>query len=393
MTQFLAPDVTNTLPSQPCEVPVTPPRVLKRKNPSTEPPASKKKQVSPAKIAAKVSPKTSPITTKKIVSVLRATMLATAAHASTISVDQEFEAEDYASTTCSDGFTPSDEKIDISTEHIKALTGDNWVTACGTIPIPPGIIAQSDSNKSRSRRNDLTADERACQNRDRNRDHARNTRLRKKAYVDELKRALIEVVAQRDALELETKNKVQREFEQREVRFRVVEEFLKLRGRNETDYVRWATIMEDDFALTLPVTAFRGMVSHGGEKQVVEGVSSIMADAGHLSRFLTSFGNGNLVLLQYKCDRKDFLMDGCNAALEWEATAVGATTPLSFKGHLKVRFSPASNKLHSATMSFDTGAMMARISTSLYTPSANMLINVVHGSTSTSSLTTTDASV
>jgi hypothetical protein len=39
---------------------------------------------------------------------------------------------------------------------------------------------------NRARRQYLTPDERARQNRDRNREHARNTRLHKKAYVEEL---------------------------------------------------------------------------------------------------------------------------------------------------------------------------------------------------------------
>ncbi|CAM9795798.1 unnamed protein product, partial [Hapterophycus canaliculatus] len=38
----------------------------------------------------------------------------------------------------------------------------------------------------------LSKEERAKQNRDRNREHARNTRLRKKAFVEELKKQVRE---------------------------------------------------------------------------------------------------------------------------------------------------------------------------------------------------------
>jgi len=125
--------------------------------------------------------------------------------------------------------------------------------------------AQAAANKRR--RQNLTADERAKQNRDRNREHARNTRLRKKAYVEELKRTLTELVHQRDAAELERKRIAQREVEQREVRFRVLEEFLKLRGGakaaiavNGATESKWCAILEEGFLLTLPVTSYREMV-------------------------------------------------------------------------------------------------------------------------------------
>jgi hypothetical protein len=142
--------------------------------------------------------------------------------------------------------TEDDTKVDTSTEHIKALTGANWVAVCASGDIGAGESVSSGTNdkgNNRARRQNLTPDERARQNRDRNREHARNTRLRKKAYVEELKRTLSELVAQRDSADLEKRHTAQRELEQREVRFRVIEEFLKLRGRNEPNFARWAAIL------------------------------------------------------------------------------------------------------------------------------------------------------
>merc|ERR1711957_200050 len=107
---------------------------------------------------------------------------------------------------------------------------------------------------NKKRRESLTPDERARQNRDRNREHARNTRLRKKAYVEELKRTLTELVAQRDTIDLEKRHEKQRDMEVREVRYRVMEEFLKLRARGAEQNLlaRWIAILEDGFTLTLP---------------------------------------------------------------------------------------------------------------------------------------------
>lgn len=233
----------------------------------------------------------------------------------------------------------SSEKVDVSTAHIKALTGNNWVAACagtnlGISSVSDDVDSKGSGSGNRNRRQNLTPDERARQNRDRNREHARNTRLRKKAYVEELKRALTELVAQRDAVEFEKRQAVQRELEQREVRFRVIEEFLKLRGRNETNFARWAAILEDKFTLTIPSTDFRKM-THGeavsGVEKVLNGVSDVMADANTFSEFMQTLGQGEgTVTCQYHCDRENFFMDGCQAVLEWTATSAGAVNKVSY---------------------------------------------------------------
>lgn len=188
-------------------------------------------------------------------------------------------------------------KVDTSTDHIKALTGNNWVAACPTTTCVTAAAPVNDSKaNNRARRQNLTPDERARQNRDRNREHARNTRLRKKAYVEELKRTLTELVSQRDANECDKRQAAQRELEQREVRFRVIEEFLKLRGRNETNFARWAAILEDGFSLALPLNDYCKVVQSAtrtGFDQVVRGVSDVMADSSNFSEFLQTFGNGN----------------------------------------------------------------------------------------------------
>lgn len=268
----------------------------------------------------------------------------------------------------------ADGKVDTSTAHIKALTGNNWVAACSSVmdvAVPSPSINTADTKADRAKRANLTADERARQNRDRNREHARNTRLRKKAYVEELKRTLIKLVEQRDADEFEKRRSAQREVEQREVRFRVIEEFLKLRGRNEVDFSRWSAILDDAFVFTLPVTDYRQMVKETPStkfEQVLNGVSEVMADASNFSSFLQGIGRNNgtgAVTFQYRVDRKDFFMDGCNAVLEWSGTSVSATSQaahseFTMKGIFRGKYCPASNKLLSAIMSFDTGPVLAQ---------------------------------
>lgn len=284
-------------------------------------------------------------------------------------------------------------RVDTSTEHVKALTGSNWVAVCGggnssinnavggiggdNNKIGTNNLSSNDKNCNRARRSNLTPDERARQNRDRNREHARNTRLRKKAYVEELKATLSALVTQRDAADLERRHASQRELEQREVRFRVLEEFLKLRGRNEPNPARWSAILEDKFHLTLPITDFRDMVHRNREDynksydQVVTGVTDLMRDSSLCSTFLQNLlgkGTTEIVTLSYNCDRNDFFMDNCKATLDWTATAAqrspldgGVSTELIVKGQIQAMYCPASNKLISAVMRFDTGAIASQM--------------------------------
>lgn len=292
-----------------------------------------------------------------------------------------------------------DRPINTSSSHIAALTSSNWVAACSAsvAGAAPGTVtaaqaaalaaaaAASDpaaAKANRARRANLSPDERARQNRDRNREHARNTRLRKKAYVEELKRTLTELVAQRDATDLERRHEAQRDLEVREVRFRVMEEFLKLRSRGDEGnglLVRWVAILEEGFTLTLPSTPYRKMVRNGAPKskqgatpdgeQILDGATEALEDALHISSFLNSIikpKTSASVRYGYVCDRKKFLMDGCNAVLDWTATtsglvAQGGRSELFLKGSLRATFSPASNKLVSAEMMFDTGRITSQL--------------------------------
>lgn len=297
----------------------------------------------------------------------------------------------------SDVATKSCEKIDTSTAHINALTSPNWVTACGP-PIPEDAPSSDASTGEGSafdkvartaHRATLTQEQRAKQNRDRNREHARNTRLRKKAYVEELKRTLTELVTQRDATNVERRLEAQRNREQREVRFRVIEEFLKLRGRNEPNTARWIAILEDGFAFVLPRTNYRRMVDvdksttscdDSGQassscpcsEQVLRGAAAVIEDSAHLATFLKTLSGNQTspltsqVQIVYACDRKCFFMDGNVAFMDFQAVTLGAVAnEISFKGQMKALFSPASNKLISIDMTFDTASIVQQLESSM----------------------------
>jgi hypothetical protein len=257
--------------------------------------------------------------------------------------------------------------------------------------------SENGKRSAAARRQNMTPDERAKQNRDRNREHARNTRLRKKAYVEELKKTLQELVAQRETAELEKRQAAQRELEQREVRFRVIEEFLKLRGRNETNPCRWAAILEEGFTLSLPSPESYHRSNTGAKSATdgtLRGVAEVMSESSSFSSFLQVAASPakGAVSFQYHCDRSNFFMDGCNAFLEWTGSLVnavsldrefihfhlswgwiililtrclflvtlqGSSAELVLRGVVRGKFCPASNKLVSANVSYDASRITA----------------------------------
>jgi len=302
---------------------------------------------------------------------------------------------------------PGEGEVDTSTARIRALTGDNWVEATRyDIPSLAKLETSeatttpkaNDSTKDNKRqRQNLTPQESAKQKaRNRNREHARNTRLRKKAYVEELKKTLTQLVAQNDIEETQKGQDAQRLLDQREVRFMVIEEFLKLRGRNEPNYGCWDAILEDDFTFTLPITRYRTMV-HANNinqedddnsnstpqslsspqkiEQVLSGVPEVMADAQHSASFLLESKTANPpvntalppVTFVYHCDRDNMMMDGANVILHWTASSIGAVkheisrAELSLQGSLRAAFNPVSNKLLSIRLTFDTSSIVSQL--------------------------------
>jgi hypothetical protein len=252
--------------------------------------------------------------------------------------------------------------VDTSTAHILALTGTNGPAVCldaiekaleesGSVIKPDGSVISSNASADGKH---LSSEEKARQSRDRNRQHARNTRVRKKAYVEELKRTLNQLVEERDTVVHDRRMEQQGIMEQRDVRLRVIEDFLNLRGRNEADPNRWGLILEDGFCLRLPRADIPGVVcSSGGagdnktiapaasscypyalgtNKKSLTGVISVMEDASMVSSLLQSLG-ASLLSVSYKCDIDSFMMDNANVVVNWTATSSGAVTKVCSQMH------------------------------------------------------------
>jgi hypothetical protein len=118
--------------------------------------------------------------------------------------------------------------------------------------------SDSGGNDKKGRRpGDLSPAERAKQNRDRNREHARSTRLRKKAYVTKLKELVEGLHAERTEEVRQRRVAIQHLSEMQTVRRAVVRSFLRFHAHYETEERKWSTILEDDCWLKQPVTPYR----------------------------------------------------------------------------------------------------------------------------------------
>ena len=74
-------------------------------------------------------------------------------------------------------------------------------------------------------------------------------RLRKKAYIEELKRSVQELTAARDWEARSQTIQVQRKIELESVRLQVIERFLLLRSEGSRDVNQWHTILDESFVL------------------------------------------------------------------------------------------------------------------------------------------------
>ncbi len=94
-------------------------------------------------------------------------------------------------------------------------------------------------------------------NRDRNREHARSTRLRKKAYVNKLKELLDALHVERSDDDRKRRVAVQKLAEIQDLRRKVLHTFFTNHARCERNPTKWRMILEDNFWLKQPVTPYR----------------------------------------------------------------------------------------------------------------------------------------
>ncbi|KAG5187793.1 hypothetical protein JKP88DRAFT_353597 [Tribonema minus] len=253
----------------------------------------------------------------------------------------------------------------------------------------------------RRRLSALTADERAQASRDRNREHARNTRLRKKAYVEELKKTVEELERHRDWAAREAVISAQRRAEADALRLRVVEAFLELRGGGGSkggaaaaDEARaWRPLVDDAFVLQHAGLTCGGGGSKSPASSRLTGIPHVLAELAELRALLDGVAGSSAaaaprrdraaaralplprVRLAYAVDAAGMTVGGTTLMAPWRATTVGAVACgaraelVMNGGMLRATFTPQ-NRLASLHMVFDTAPFAAALSAAVPSRSA-----------------------
>jgi hypothetical protein len=158
------------------------------------------------------------------------------------------------------------------------------------------------SGPGKGKKEELSQEEKVKQNRERNREHARSTRLRKKAYVQKLKELVEALHAERTEEVRKRRVAVQHLSEVQGVRRAVVRSFLRFHSNYESDPRKWMTILEDDFWFKQPVTPYRSFRRAEVEQEcrICRGAEAVIADAASVSVMVEGIGSRSSRWIQLK---------------------------------------------------------------------------------------------
>ena len=224
----------------------------------------------------------------------------------------------------------------------------------------------------------LNPDEKAKQNRDRNREHAKNTRLRKKAYVMKLKELVDQMTQQRDMELRERRALGERIYDTHVIRKNAVRLLLTYRAATVRDRETWSAILDEGFVFTLPITPYRSFQK--GEiissNRVVVGIDAAIADVASLALMVENVGQntdpwkdavkrGQSCRVAYVAGKGDMVAAGdlvmCRYIMRTEGhDLVGAAGACVQHGMLQCRFN-RHNKMVSAEMMFDVMGFMQQL--------------------------------
>eukprot|EP00529_Nitzschia_sp_RCC80_P006027 CAMPEP_0113500548 /NCGR_PEP_ID=MMETSP0014_2-20120614/32394_1 /TAXON_ID=2857 /ORGANISM="Nitzschia sp." /LENGTH=995 /DNA_ID=CAMNT_0000394905 /DNA_START=67 /DNA_END=3054 /DNA_ORIENTATION=+ /assembly_acc=CAM_ASM_000159 len=237
----------------------------------------------------------------------------------------------------------------------------------------------------------MTPAERAKANRDRNREHARNTRLRKKAYLEKLKTTVDELCRERDTLVTERAGAANILVEMNNTRTEVLMSFFALRSANEKRRELWASILdESSFVCVAPVTPYRSFPASEVQvskcQRTILGIDGMMADTASLHVLLNTlvdrsrFPNASIVF-RYTLVTEEAVVAGNQMMARWvmttlNATQCGARMEVAKQGMLCCKFNSA-HKIIGIELMFDVMALMLQLKQAAGSDTFSVIPNTV----------------
>ena len=215
-------------------------------------------------------------------------------------------------------------------------------------------------------------------NRLRNREHAKNTRLRKKAYVAKLSALVSDLSTQRAAAGQSRSAAEAARRERNAVRQGAVRQFLALHAAGEVELQRWRAVADERVVCTMPITPFRsfgaGEAVHSS--RVLRGLDAVVRDARSLALCVEAIGapapawkearaRGERIVASYDLDTIDMLLTGDEGMARWvfatrNGVACGAAGECRLHGMLRCSFTPE-NRLASVEFMFDVMTFMQQM--------------------------------
>jgi len=247
------------------------------------------------------------------------------------------------------------------------------------------------STSAASNTDDMTPEEKLKANRDRNREHARNTRLRKKAYLEKLKVTVDELCRERDTLVSERVGAASLLIEMHSTRIDVLMSFFALRSACERRRELWASILDEScFACVMPVTPYRSFPSSEVQvskcQRTILGIDGMMSDTASLHVLLNSLVDRSkypnaTVQFRYTLVTEDSVVAGNQMMARWvmstlNATECGARMEVSKQGMLCCKFNSA-HKIIGLELMFDVMAFMLQLKQSTGSDSFSVVPNTV----------------
>ena len=253
-----------------------------------------------------------------------------------------------------------------------------------------------ESEKSTRKRKQLNADEKAQQNRDRNREHAKNTRLRKKAYVIKLKELMDQITKEKENEDKEREIIGESVYEKNSLHKHILRTMLAFQAQNCQDRIKWTSILDESIILSMPITPYRSFHKSNvvsTTNKVLIGIDAVMKDVASFAILVESIGQGSSEwvdaikygrggLVQIQIEASEILAAGDYVMLSYTLDLVGVGMKDSINkctqhGMVQCQFNQA-NKIVAVEMVFDVMAFMQQLQRASTTqPSINVLPNTV----------------
>lgn len=174
---------------------------------------------------------------------------------------------------------PHERRVDSTADCAKSSSEDDGDMSDGSVDSYQSYPPPSGDKPRSTKGEDEGLNVRA-----KNREHAKNTRDRKRKFIEDLKEQLQKVSDEQEKIDRGRKVALSRLSEQISLRKKILADVLRLRAGACMDMETWRTLLDEGFVCVLPVTPYRSFcpdeVVDG--QRVFRGVEGMMRDCASL---------------------------------------------------------------------------------------------------------------